>query len=160
MPAPAFRREHFLPTYMLVYDLTMRSEKRPDARRRLDRQLDPLRRSGDLVAPPTNGWLRAIREALGMTAAQLGRRLGVSQQRALAMEGAETRGSLTLASLARAAEALDCQLVYALVPRLPLEGLVEERAAARARAASAGRVDAQLIRHLVAHGGSKLWEQT
>ncbi len=94
-----------------------------------------------------------------MTAAQLGSRIGVSQQRALAMEGAETRGSLTLASLARAAEALDCRLVYALVPRRSLDNLVEERAAAHARAASAGKVDAQLVRHLVAHGGSRLWER-
>jgi predicted DNA-binding mobile mystery protein A len=145
---------------MLVYDPTMRSEDRPAARRQLDQQLDRLRPTARLIAAPANGWIRAIREALGMTAIQLGRRLGVSQQRALAIEGAETQGSLTLASLARAAEALDCQLVYALVPRRPLEGLVEERAAAHARAAGAAQSDAQLVRHLVVHGGSKLWEQS
>ena len=144
---------------MLVYDQTVRSEYRPDARRRLDRQLDPLRRSGDLFAPPPNGWLRAIREALGMTAAQLGKRLSVSQQRALAIEQAETSGSITLASLARAADALDCELVYAVVPRTSLERLVQDRAAVLAQSRGMADADEKLLLHLVAHSGSKLWEQ-
>lgn len=68
-----------------------------------------------------------------MTAAQLGERLGVSQQRALAVEKAEVSSSITLESLQRAAQALNCRLVYALVPRTPLETSVEERARALAR---------------------------
>lgn len=53
---------------------------------------------------------------------------GVSQPRAVVLEQAETKGSITLETLARAAQALDCRLVYALVPRKPLEMLVQERA--------------------------------
>jgi predicted DNA-binding mobile mystery protein A len=68
-----------------------------------------------------------------MTTAQLAKRLGVSQPRAIAIQKAEISGSITLDSLERAAQALDCRLVYTLVPKKPLEKLVEERAGALAR---------------------------
>lgn len=93
-----------------------------------------------------------------MTAAQLAKRLGVSQQRALVIEQAETSGSITLASLARAADALDCELIYAVVPRTSLERLVEDRAARLARDRGIAKVDEKLLRHLVALSGSRLWE--
>ena len=79
-------------------------------------------------AVPPRGWIRAIRDALGMTAADLGRRMGVSQAAVAQFEKAEKDGSITLKSLRSAAEALDCTLVYALVPRLPLEDLIRDRA--------------------------------
>jgi predicted DNA-binding mobile mystery protein A len=63
-----------------------------------------------------------------MTSTQLGRRLGVRQPTVLGYEKAEASKSITLDSLERAANALDCHLVYALVPREPLESLVAERA--------------------------------
>jgi len=135
----------------------MRTQSRASARRQLDKQLEPMRRSGRLMARPPAGWVRAIRNAIGMTAAQLGNRLGVSQQRALVIEKSELVGSVTLASLARAAEALDCRLVYAIVPRVSLEKLVEDRAARLARGRSGAEIDERLVRHLVAHSGSKLW---
>lgn len=108
----------------------MRARNRVVARRHLDKRLN----SGmnhDFVRPP-RGWVKAIREALGMTTAQLARRIGVVQSRAVAIEKAEVAGSMTLDSLARAARALDCDLVYALVPRKPLQEMVEERATALA----------------------------
>lgn len=97
------------------------------ARKHLDKRLDRFRPVTELTRPP-RGWLRAIRESLGMTATQLAGRLQVSQPRISALEKGEVDGSVTLASLQRAAEALDCTLVYALVPRLPLESLLMERA--------------------------------
>jgi len=63
-----------------------------------------------------------------MTTAQLAKRLDVSQPRVLGIEKAEVLGSIKLESLERAARALDCRLVYALVPRVPLESMVEDRA--------------------------------
>lgn len=110
----------------------MTPRERATARRQIDKRLSTLRNSDALVRPP-RGWVKAIREALGMTAAQLGERIGVSKQRALALEKAESSGSITLESLERAAKALDCRLVYALVPRKPLETMVEERAFRRAK---------------------------
>lgn len=97
------------------------------ARRQLDKRLTPLRKAEGWVRP-SRGWIKAIREALGMTTAQLAGRIGVSQPRAVAIEQAERTGALTLDSLERAARALDCELVYALVPRRPLEEMVQERA--------------------------------
>jgi len=109
----------------------MRTRERPAARRQLDKRLNLLRNSEGLARPP-KGWMRAIREALGMTAAQMAQRLGVSQPRIFSMEKAEAQGSITLDTLERAAHALDCRLVYAFVPRKPLEEMVEDRARALA----------------------------
>lgn len=63
-----------------------------------------------------------------MSRDELGQRLGVTRQRVLAIEAAEAGGALKLDTLRRAAEALDCSLVYALVPRESLQSAVERRA--------------------------------
>ena len=111
-----------------------------------------------------------------MTSAQLARRLGVAQSRIPALERAEAKQTLTLASLEKAAHALDCRLVYALVPRKSLDELVEARARRKAkqRLASTGHsmaLEAQsveaadehaqlehLIRRLIENAGAELWE--
>lgn len=154
----------------------MRPQDRAIARRQLDKRLTPLSNLDALARPP-QGWVKAIREALGMTTTQLARRLGVTQPRIIALEKAETSGALTLETLARAAEALDCQLVYALVPRKPLEALVDERATALARkrlnatrhtmaledqsveAADEAAHLERLARNILAQSGSKLWDE-
>jgi predicted DNA-binding mobile mystery protein A len=105
----------------------MRAQDRASARKQLDKRLNRLRNSDALSRPP-RGWIKAIREALGMTTTQFGKRLGVSQSTALGFEKSETSKGITLETLERAARALDCQLVYALVPRQPLASLVEQRA--------------------------------
>jgi predicted DNA-binding mobile mystery protein A len=88
------------------------------------RELSALAR----ISRPSRGWVRAIREALGMTTGQLARRLGVKQPRVVELEKAEATGNITVQSLERAAEAMGCQLVYTLVPRKPLTQVLEERA--------------------------------
>lgn len=110
----------------------MGPQERVIARQKLDKKLNALRNSEGLLRPP-RGWVRAIREALGMTTAQLGSRMGVSQPRAVAVEKAEMEGSITLASLERAAQALGCRLAYTLVPHESLETEVRARARTRAR---------------------------
>lgn len=107
------------------------------ARKHLDRRLGSLRDSAAHAKPP-KGWLRAMRDALGMTTRQFAQRLGVSQPTAFNLEQSEMRETISLKRLREAAEALDCTLVYALVPRKPLSELVEDRARALA--------DAQLAR--------------
>ncbi|PLP56301.1 transcriptional regulator [Mesorhizobium loti] len=97
------------------------------ARWALDIQLKPLRKMEPLVRPE-RGWIRAIRESIGMTTGQFAKRLGVSQPRIAALERAEANEVVTLKTLRQAADALDCELVYALVPRTPLEDMVQERA--------------------------------
>jgi predicted DNA-binding mobile mystery protein A len=98
-----------------------------DAIRHLDKRFVALRPLAKSQRPP-KGWLRAIRDALGMTTAQLGKRLGVSQPRIVELEQSEVSGTVTLNTLQRAAEALGCRLVYALVPNRPLADTVRERA--------------------------------
>jgi predicted DNA-binding mobile mystery protein A len=77
---------------------------------------------------PVRGWIKAVREALGMTTAQLAKRLAVKQPSVVAIEQSEAKGTIELATLRRVAEALDCTLVYAFVPNKPLETMVQDRA--------------------------------
>src|SRR3954447_21113055 len=98
------------------------------ARTHLERRLAPLRRNVDLTRP-SRGWVRAIRDSLGMTTRQLAERLGKAQSTVVDLEKGEVADTVTLASLRQAAEALQCSLVYALVPRRPLEEMVREQAA-------------------------------
>lgn len=76
--------------------------------------------SHPLPPRPPAGWLRAIREALGMTSGVVAERLGVTASGARKLEQAEAADAITLGTLRRVAEALDCDLQYALVPRRPL----------------------------------------
>ncbi len=105
----------------------MRALDRASARKNLDKRLSLLT-NADALARPPRGWIRAIREALGMTTAQVAQRLGIAQPSVIRLEKAEASKAITLETLERAARALDCTLVYAFVPRKPLEAIVQERA--------------------------------
>jgi predicted DNA-binding mobile mystery protein A len=80
------------------------------------------------VQRPAKGWLRAIREALGMSGRQFARRLGVSAPWITALEKKELTGSVTINTMRQAAESLDCVFVYAVIPRESLEAIVRKRA--------------------------------
>jgi predicted DNA-binding mobile mystery protein A len=97
------------------------------AHEQVDKRLLALRPLSEIVRP-SRGWIRAIRETLGMTTLQMGDRFGVSQPRIIKLEKGEVEGSVTLDSLERAARALGCRLVYALVPEKPLGDTLRERA--------------------------------
>ncbi len=81
-------------------------------------------------ARPLSGWIQAIRSALGMTTRQLATRVGLSQSTLATLEKSEADDRITLRSLRKVADALDCDLQYVLVPREPLTGRVEKRAEA------------------------------
>lgn len=102
------------------------------SRARLDERFKDMG-SARKFAPPVRGWIKAIREALGMSTAQLAKRAGIRQPSVVAIEQSEAKGSIELATLRKMAEALDCTLVYALVPNRPLEETIRERARAYAR---------------------------
>jgi predicted DNA-binding mobile mystery protein A len=99
------------------------------SRSRLDERFRELG-SAKRYAAPVRGWIKAIREALGMSTAQLAKRLGIKQPSLVELEQSETKGTIELATLRRVAEALDCTLVYVLVPNRPLESVVRDRARA------------------------------
>lgn len=110
----------------------MWNKQKQKARDLLDRRLERLKPISQYERP-ASGWVKAIREALGMSAAQLAGRLGVSRQRVHDLEKAELHGGISLSSLRAAAEALDCTLVYALVPTSSLTSMVEQGARQVAR---------------------------
>ena len=97
------------------------------AREALDQRLAPLG-PPSRYAPPRLGWVRAIRDALGMTAAQLASRMGVTGPAVRGLEYTELDGGARLSSLRRAAEAMDCTLVYAFMPNTSLQQTVERQA--------------------------------
>jgi predicted DNA-binding mobile mystery protein A len=72
--------------------------------------------------------MRTIREALGMSTHELARRMNVSQSRVIQLERSERNGSMRIASLERAATALNCDLCYVLIPHEPLEAMVHRQA--------------------------------
>ncbi len=103
-----------------------RRQSAAEARRSLDRTLAPL-----LKLPrrrPQRGWVRAIRDALGMTAEQLGDRIGVTQSTVQRLETSEAADTIQLNSLRRLAEGLGCELVYVLVPRETLSATYDAAA--------------------------------
>ena len=112
----------------------MNDSKRTAARRRLDQRFPDFKPESRFLAPP-KGWIRAIRDALGMSAAQLGHRIGVKPQSMAGIEGSERHGTIRLSTLRRVAEALDCTVIYALVPNSSLEDMVQDRARTIARQA-------------------------
>ncbi len=79
---------------------------------------------------PSRGWLKLIREALGRTERQQAQRLGVSGPTLHKSEQAEADDRISLGQLRKLADGLDCELVYALVPRRPLTDMVRDRARA------------------------------
>ena len=75
-----------------------------------------------------HGWIATIRGALGMTQDAFGARMKIAKQRVSQLEQRERTGDIKLSQLQDAANALNCDLVYALVPREPLETIVQRRA--------------------------------
>jgi predicted DNA-binding mobile mystery protein A len=145
------------------------------ARKNLDKLFRQTRLDGLRRRPP-KGWIRALRDALGLTVRQLAQRMGKSHSVVVRLEGSEAADTITLASLRAAAEAMDCTLVYAIVPNRSLTDTARERAATIADAHLARvhhtmELEAQaldrddleqqrerLIESILARGGSRLWD--
>src|SRR5712691_4699959 len=110
----------------------MRTDFRNLRLKQLDRTVEPYRAAAQMPHP-SRGWLRAIREATRTPASEVARALKTSRQLPFQLEKAEAEDRITLKSLRGAANALGCELVYALVPRAnSLQDLVEQRARSQA----------------------------
>jgi predicted DNA-binding mobile mystery protein A len=83
----------------------------------LDARLAALRQGQSGALLPARGWLRAVRSVLSSSQAKVAQKVSVTRQSYADLEAAEERGAISLKSLQRAAEAMDCELVYYLVPR-------------------------------------------
>ncbi len=96
-------------------------------REQLNNKLAPLK-----VLPESGifqqGWIKGIREALGMTSRQLSQKVGIDQSRISRLENAEKSGNLKLSSLEKIAKGLNMKFVYGFVSETSLEQMVKEQA--------------------------------
>ena len=104
-----------------------------EARRQLDKRFQSIQASTQFERP-VKGWIKAIREAVGMTLEQLGNRMKVSRQQVGSLEQDELKGSVTLVTMERIANALGCRFVYALIPETSLQEKVHAQARQKALA--------------------------
>lgn len=95
--------------------------------KQIDTKLEPWIKLGQQERP-SKGWLHTIRQALGMTTTKLAQRLGINQSRIIQLEQAEANDSITLRTLSKAAEAMGCRFIYALVPKDSLENILRRQA--------------------------------
>ena len=107
--------------------MSVKSTVRRQYQTKIDSAADAAAR--ELAVPP-EGWISTVRNALGITGAQLGRLTGRTRATISAAEKSERDGRITLQSLDALADAMDCKLVYALLPR---EGSVSDLLEKQAR---------------------------
>ena len=96
-------------------------------REQLDKKLESLR-VFDASGMPKQGWIRTIRDAVGLSARQLGEKAGIDQSRISRLENAEKDGSLKLSSLQKIAQGLNMRFVYGFVAEDSLEQMVRAQA--------------------------------
>lgn len=103
------------------------------ARQQYQRIVDDA--TGHALPPvPPEGWLQTVRKALGMSGAQLAKKMGVTRARVAQAEHAELDGGVTLKSMQAFAEAMGCRFVYAIVPPKRIEDLIMAQARKKAKA--------------------------
>ena len=103
-----------------------RGERAKTKREQLEARLKPLRHTN--LAAPKKGWLRNIREALGMTGVQFARRLKVTPAAVAQLEMSEAAKTISLGKLEAAARTLGCRLGYVLIPENNLHETMQRRA--------------------------------
>ena len=97
--------------------------------RALDKKTSSLTDARNIV-PRSTGWINTVREAIGMTAVQFARRLGVTQPRIAKLESNEE--NLKISTMKKAAEALDCEFVYYFKPKTTFQDIVQNQAKKKA----------------------------
>jgi predicted DNA-binding mobile mystery protein A len=91
----------------------------------LDRKIQGISNS-DL---PQTGWINVVRNTLNITFAYIAKKLNTSPQVIKKFEQNEIEGSITINTLKKVADAMECNLVYAFVPKAgSFEGLIDNRA--------------------------------
>lgn len=77
---------------------------------------------------PKRGWIETLRLALGMSQVDLARRMKIKPQTVAQMEDSERKGTISINTLKKAAENLNCQLIYSINPQKKLEEIIREQA--------------------------------
>ncbi len=81
-----------------------------------------------LLPIPKSGWIKKIRKLLCMKSNQLAKKMQINQSAVSQLERSEIEKNITLKSLEKAADALNCDLYYAFIPRQPIQTLLIEKA--------------------------------
>jgi len=146
--------------------------------KQIDRQLNYWQSVRKKCGVPKTGWIKTLRVALSMSAAQFGDRLGLTRGRINQLENAEVNGRVKLRTLQEAANAIGCELIYAVVPKgnTTLENIIKKRAekiakekianVAHSMSLEAQSIDSKaikiqkdlLIKELTDNLNKKLWE--
>ncbi|MBR9814734.1 mobile mystery protein A [bacterium] len=115
---------------------SLKTVERDEARARV---LRAQQSTGAQIRVPKIGWIRTLRTALGMSGDALARRMSLSRAASVRLEASEISNSITLKSLQAAADAMNCRLVYALVPKTAesVDDLIDQQAERKARSALA-----------------------
>src|SRR5207249_12079303 len=92
----------------------MKTEFRQLRLSQLDRNVELAR---SLPPRPSGGWLASVRDALGLSQRQVGKRMRASGQAIQQFEKAEAEDRITLRAIRRVAGTMGCDLVYVLVPK-------------------------------------------
>jgi predicted DNA-binding mobile mystery protein A len=104
------------------------TDKGFQARLSIDSRLDEMKLATKNLRQPRNGWIKTIRQSLGMSSTDLARRLGVGVSSVSRLEQSEIDKTIKLETLQKVADQLGCEVVCALVPKQELEITIKERA--------------------------------
>lgn len=84
----------------------------------VDEELSPFLKNEILsFAENKSGWLSKTRKAQFLSAQSLADKLEVSRPAFSQLEASEEKGTISLLNLSKAAEAMNCELVYAIRPK-------------------------------------------
>jgi predicted DNA-binding mobile mystery protein A len=98
------------------------------ARMALDSRIERMQLAAQTLVKPRGGWINTVRVALGMSSTDLARKIGIVPSTVSRLEASEIAGTINIDSLQKLADALDCDFVYALVPRQKIQTTVHLRA--------------------------------
>ncbi len=94
----------------------------------LNEKMNQLTGLQHVIIPPI-GWIKALRNGIGMSMEQLGNKLSITKQGVMDIEKREKEGAITIKSMKEIAKAMDMQFVYGFVPNEgSLEQMIETRA--------------------------------
>lgn len=111
------------------------------ARKQYVRIVDQAARQLESIHQPSQGWLSALRRALGMSGAEVAARMGVSRNAVYQAERNEREGAITISQMQKLANAMGGRFIYAIVPEGSVDDVIRaqahRKAEARIRRASA-----------------------
>ena len=103
-------------------------DNRKILRRAYQKKFDTFKKA--IIERPQQGWLKTIREFLGMTTTQLAKKIDVAQPRVINLEKNEKNTKIS--TMERIADALNCDFVYAFVPRENIDDIIYNQAQKKA----------------------------